>query len=201
MSYMFYYLSVTPSILARVREEHNNVLGSTLAATLANIQEKPQLLNALPLTQAVLKEVLRLHPIGFGLFTAANKGETLTHNGREYPMDNHMIVLATIAFQHSPRFFNNPLAFDPDRFMDAETNASPAWQPFLRGKRDCIGQQMALLEGRILAVVTLRWFDFENAYEDTAESLSGWGGKAYQVIKMTASPKDGMPMRVKLRES
>lgn len=84
--------------------------------------------------------------------------------------------------------------------MDAETNSSPAWQPFSKGPRNCIGQQMAMLEGKTATVLTLRWFDFGDAYGEQAESVERWGGPTYQIVTLTGRPKDAMPMRIKLRE-
>ncbi len=99
----------------------------------------------------------------------------------------------------STDFWSNPTEFDPDRFIDPETNASPAWQPFEKGPRGCIGQQLSLLEGRTVAVLVLRYFDFEAVFAKDAPSIPGWGGQVYQELRTTASPKSGMPMKASFR--
>jgi len=70
--------------------------------------------------------------------------------------------------------------------------------PFEKGKRDCVGQQMATLEVRVMAVLTVRYFDFEAVFADHGLSVPGWGGRAYQELNMSAKPKDGIPMRAYL---
>lgn len=74
-----------------------------------------------------------------------------------------------------------------------------AWMPFEKGPRNCIGQQMATLEVRVVAVLTLRFFDFEAVFKGHGLSVPGWGGRAYQELNMSAKPKDGIPMRAYLR--
>jgi cytochrome P450 len=112
-----------------------------------------------------------------------------------------MIGVLTPAMHRAPEFFTNPLEFDPDRWLGSGVDKSGAWQPFEKGPRNCIGQQLALLEVKLIAVLTLREFDFEAKFKENAPSIPGWGGKAYQELKLTAKPKDGIPMRVKLRRT
>jgi hypothetical protein len=52
-------------VLARVRKEHDKVFGQGFETTMKILKDEPHLLNQLPLTLAVFKEVLRLFPIGF----------------------------------------------------------------------------------------------------------------------------------------
>jgi len=199
MQYQFYYISINPSILTRIRAEHNSVFGPTLESTVSALHNEPVLLNKLPLTHAVFKECLRLHPIGFTIRKAV-PGATVVYKGRTYPLEKHKIAILSAAMQRDSNYFKDPSIFNPDRFLDAETNSSPAWMPFEKGPRNCIGQQLSLLEAKVISVLTVRWFDFEAVFKDHGLSIPGHGGRAYQVMKLTAKPKDGIPMRVKLRK-
>ena len=49
-------------------------------------------------------------------------------------------------------------------------------------------------------LLTLRFFDFEPRIDEMGPGIDGWGGRAYQELKLTAKPKDGIPMVVKMRE-
>ncbi|KAF8848019.1 cytochrome P450 [Acephala macrosclerotiorum] len=203
ITYMFYYLSINPSILARVRAEHDEVFGTSLETTIKTLTTNPALANNPPFTLAVLKECLRLHPVGFTVRQAA-PGATVTYNGRSYPMEGHMIAVLTSSMHRNPSLWppspSFPLdEFHPDRFLDSETNSSAAWQPFEKGPRNCIGQQLALLEVKVIAVLMVRWFDFEAKLKDHGLKVEGWGGRAYQELKLSAKPKDGIPMVAKLR--
>jgi cytochrome P450 len=113
-------------------------------------------------------------------------------------MENHMIAVLASAIQRSSNWWANPQEFDPDRFLSPETHSIAAWQAFEKGPRNCIGQQLAMLEAKVVLVVIARYFDFEASLKIDGPSVEGWGGRAYQELKTTASPKDGLPMRVKL---
>jgi len=102
------------------------------------------------------------------------------------------------AFHRNAATFPNPTLFNPDRFLDPAVNASTAWQPFERGPRNCIGQQLSLLETKVIMVLTARWFAFEAVFKDGTKSVEGWGGRAYQQLTLSAKPKDGLPVRVRL---
>ncbi|CZR60715.1 related to sterigmatocystin biosynthesis P450 monooxygenase STCS [Phialocephala subalpina] len=203
ITYMFYYLSINPSILSRVRAEHDQVFGADLESTIKTLTANPALVNHLPFTLAVLKETLRLHPVGFTVREAV-PGATITYKDRTYPMEGHMIAVLASSMHRDPALWPSldsmPLdEYHPDRFLDSETHSSAAWQPFEKGPRNCIGQQLALLEVKVIAVLMVRWFDFEAQFRDHGLKIEGWGGRAYQELKLSAKPKDGIPMVAKLR--
>lgn len=56
------------------------------------------------------------------------------------------------------------LEYKPERFLDGSSSKVPAgaYTPFLMGPRVCLGQQMALLEGKtMLAMMLLAGFSFK----------------------------------------
>ena len=174
------------------------MFGTTLESTLEALSAQPTLINNLPFTQAVLKEVLRLHPAGFTVREGV-PGSTIHFEGRDYPTAGHMISPLTIALHRDPAIWGSNYAdFEPDRFLDPKRHDNAAWQPFEKGPRNCIGQQLAMVEAKVIAVLVLRFFDFEAAFNDHGLSVPGYGGRAYQELKLTAKPKDGIPMRVKV---
>lgn len=130
---------------------------------------------------------------------------TVTFQGRTYPVDNHMIAVLPSSMGRDPTFWTSPdpsisvQDFYPDRWLSSQTSNLAAWQPFEKGPRNCIGQQLALVEAKVIMVLTLRWFDFQAMYHEGKKginSIEGWGGRAYQELHLTAKPKDGIPMRV-----
>lgn len=115
-----------------------------------------------------------------------------------------MIAILTAAMHRDPTVWADPDKFDPDRFLSPETHSMDSWQPFEKGPRNCIGQQMATIEVRVMAALTIRFFDFEVVYKDHGSklaSIENWGGRGYQVLKMSAKPKDGLPMKAYLRSN
>jgi cytochrome P450 len=95
--------------------------------------------------------------------------------------------------------WQNPTQFDPDRFLVPGQVDNDAFQPFAKGPRNCIGQQLAIIEAKVIIVLTLRFFDFHPAFRADSESIPDWGGKGHQIVRLTAKPKDGIPMTVKIR--
>ncbi|KAH8799811.1 cytochrome P450 [Xylogone sp. PMI_703] len=208
ITYTYHYLSMHPEILKRVRAEHDEVVGATLESTLQKLEADPHILNKLPLTLAVFREVLRLHSAGFTIRKGV-PGATVTFQGRTYPMDNHMIAILASSMARDPELWNSPdpsitvQDFYPDRWFSPKTYNLAAWQAFEKGPRNCIGQQLAIVEAKVIMLLTLRWFDFQAVFKEGGKGVTeikGWGGRAYQELKLTAKPKDGIPMRVKLVE-
>ncbi|KAI4194841.1 MAG: hypothetical protein LQ346_003602 [Caloplaca aetnensis] len=60
--YIVYILATQLEVLARVRAEHASVFGPDTSITASLIQANPPLLNRLPYTIAIIKEVMRLYP-------------------------------------------------------------------------------------------------------------------------------------------
>jgi cytochrome P450 len=113
-----------------------------------------------------------------------------------------------------PSLFPSPNEFIPQRFLPDKSTfgAIPknAYRPFEKGPRDCLGQELAMLESRIVLALTVRKFDFKEAYEELDRRLKRTpkefpilesnGGRAYQILRTTAKPKDGLPMWVSARK-
>lgn len=205
LSFAYSRLCQAPTILAKTRAEHDTVLGSDPTQALARLTENPNLLNQLPYTQAILKEILRLYPAA----ATARKGfpdTILTHpdTGKRYPTDGFLLWSASWLTHRHPDYWERPDEFLPERWLAKEGEPlhprKNAWRPFELGPRNCIGQELAQLELRAILAMTLRELDFEPVYEENAPQALG--ERAYQVMgigDITGHVKDGFPVRVKLR--
>lgn len=71
--------------------------------------------------------------------------------------------------------FPSPDEFIPERFLPAPDNfqevPKDAWRPFEKGPRNCIGQELALLEIKIIMALTLRKFNISAAYAELDAEL------------------------------
>jgi len=63
----------------------------------------------------------------------------------------------------SPRFWDRPEAFDPDRFLPERSASRPkfAYFPFGAGPRICIGAGVAMMEAPLILASILQRFDFD----------------------------------------
>jgi len=108
--------------------------------------------------KAVIDEGLRIYPpvpIGLG---RVSPGETV---------DNYYVPEGTVCFTHawaathSEENFHKPYEFIPERWIEPNADKKMASQPFSMGSRVCIGQNLALLEMRVLLSKLLWTFDME----------------------------------------
>lgn len=105
----------------------------------------------------VLAESLRLYPPSWVLTRRALDDCDI---GGTFVPAGAIIVVSQYLLHRDPRFFPEPLAFDPDRWDPACQRARPklAYFPFGAGPRSCIGQGLATMEGiLLLAAVAGRW--------------------------------------------
>jgi hypothetical protein len=84
------------------------------------------------------------------------------------PKGDHVMVSAVL-IHNDPRFFERPLEFDPDRFVDRKPDTY-TWIPFGGGTRRCPGAAFAHMEMDIVLRTLLREFDLQA----TAEPDERW---------------------------
>jgi cytochrome P450 len=103
----------------------------------------------MPYALQVMKESMRLYPPAFVMARSALRETSI---GGFHIHTDEIVLIAPWLFHRDPRLFEDPLRFDPDRFLPDREVALPrfAYMPFGGGKRICIGNQFALMEGQII---------------------------------------------------
>ena len=204
MCYIFYLLSTNQTVLKSVREEHTRVLGSDLTERIRKLKEEPYLLNQLPYSAAVLKETMRLYPVASSLRGGEPGYHVRDAEGRLFPTDGFLVWAVSQPLHRDKRYWPQPEAFLPDRWLvGPESPLYPikgAWRPFEYGPRNCIGQELAMMEMKIAMVLALQIFDVEVMYEEIDRRSPRKpnmvdGERAYQLT--LAGPSDGLPCKVK----
>lgn len=120
-------------------------------------------LRAMPRLEAVIKEVLRLHPPLILLMRVATKD--LDVLGFSLPAGTVIAVSPAVSgllAEHFPA----PGAFQPERYLGerAEDRLNPwTWVPFGAGRHGCIGAQFALMQLKAIFSVLLGGFELELA--------------------------------------
>ncbi|KAI0868948.1 cytochrome P450 71B25 [Hypoxylon argillaceum] len=211
--YAIHLLSLNPQCLQRAREEHDAVLGTGVirAETAARISQQPHLLNRLAYTSAVIREALRLYPpVSSTRESAADFTLLDEASGQMLETEGFMLWGVHQSIQRDPEHWPEPNRFIPDRWLVPAGHAlyprdKEAWRPFERGPRNCIGQELALLEVRVILAMVLRDFDFCDAYAEF-RARKGWSGptevqgdRAYQVLLGSSKPNNGYPCKVARR--
>ncbi|KAK9420700.1 putative Cytochrome P450 [Seiridium unicorne] len=208
MVYCCYMIWKHPTVLAKLRQEHDEVFGTNVAAAMDMIGESPALLNSLPYTTAVIKETTRLYPPASGLRDGCKDLVLVDRDGNRYPTEGCSVQLIHMSIHRNPDVWVRPHEFLPERFLvDAGHALYPpkgAWRVFEYGTRMCTGQAMVMKEIKAFMVLLAREFDIQECYDEIDEDrstldLSGvFGEKVYQVEAGAAHPRGNYPCRVSL---
>ncbi|KAL0939896.1 cytochrome p450 71b25 [Colletotrichum truncatum] len=176
ITYVLHILSKHPEVLAKVREEHNRVLGSDVSCAAQQLKRNPHLVNNVPYTMAVIKETLRLYPPtstlrngkpGFYLYDRDSTGSMT-----KYPTEGCIVFGNHHGLHHNPRYWKEPDTFLPERFLTDPSDPSglhplpDTWRPFEKGPRACMGSELAMVEIKAVIMLVAREFDFTPAYEE-----------------------------------
>lgn len=145
-------LSRHPEIRARVRAEVDAVLGGRVP-TAADLP-------ALPLTAAAFQEALRLYPPFWTISRRALEDDEVM--GWRIPAGATLMISPYVTHRN-PRFWSNPEAFDPTRFLgEAPARRTKyAYLPFGGGPRVCLGRQFALMEGTLYLAMLVQRYDLD----------------------------------------
>lgn len=212
--YCYLLLSRNPEVLAKVRAEHDQVFGSDFSVEQVNkvIASDPTLLNQIPYTLAVTKEVLRIFPPAASLRDGRPDFNPVGEDGHRYPTEGCHIWVLNLVMHRSPAVFVKPEEFIPERWLvgpeDPLYPKKASWRAFEWGPRNCIGQTLAQLELKVSLVMTVRMFDITPAYDEwdklhPKKGISAVdGNRAYQAEMGGggAHPVDGFPVRVTIRK-
>lgn len=166
----FHVCERRPDVLARLRAEHDEVLGPDVDRVEEVVLARPHLLNSLPYTTAVIKETLRLHPPALSM-RESPPGFMLHKPGYPaLPTNGFIIWDGMQVVQRNPEFWPRAHEFVPDRFLVPEGDPlhppKNGWRPFEQPPRSCIGQELAMLEIKLALVVAVRRFDIELAWDE-----------------------------------
>ena len=152
LSWALYLLSTRPDCVDRIRDEFDCVLG-----------EKPLGFSDVPkfgFTTQVINEALRLYPP----FWMVDRMALADDRAGDVDIPGGSTVVVFIyGTHHSPRYWESPESFDPERFNKAnEKLHTPfAHLPFGAGPRGCIGGNYAMLQMLMILSVLLRKYDFQ----------------------------------------
>jgi len=149
LTWTWYLLSAHPDAERRLHEELDSVLGGRVPM--------PDDLAALPYTRMVVEEALRLYPPAWAILRRATGEDQI---GPYRVPAGTSIFISPYAMHRHPAFWEDPDAFEPERFTPERAAGRPhfAYLPFGGGPRQCIGKTFALMEAQlVLATVAQRY--------------------------------------------
>jgi cytochrome P450 len=151
LAWTWYMLAQNPGVEARLQEELRTVLGG-------NLPQGADLMR-LPYLHAVVNEILRLYPPAY--IVARTSIEPCQIGGYDFPTGTTFLISQWV-MHRDPRYYEEPEAFRPERWLDGLADRLPAgaYFPFGDGPRRCIGQGFAMLEASLVIATLARRFRF-----------------------------------------
>jgi cytochrome P450 len=149
MAWTWYLLSQHPEVEKKFHEEVDRNLGG-----------RPPRMNdvmALPLTGRIFSEALRLYP---PLWAVGRRAMVECQIGSYTIPRGSVVIVSSFVTQRDPRWFPEPLRFDPERWHSAARSERPRFSyfPFSAGSRSCLGEAFASAEGVLcLATIGQTW--------------------------------------------
>ena len=177
LTWTSFLLAQHPEIADRLRNELDRVLSGRIP--------QPEDYPNLKYAEMVFSEVLRLYPPAWGI--ARTVIEPYEAFGAKFPR-NAIILTSQWITHRDPRWYSDPLKFDPERWTpDARaTRTKFAYFPFGAGPRQCIGESFAWMEGVLLLASIARNWKFSIVPETRVELLP----------LITLRPKHGMKLKI-----
>lgn len=156
LNWTWVMLSQHPDVAATLRAELVTVLGDRSPT----FDDLPQL----PVTNAIIKEVLRLYPPVWFFFREAPDG--LTIRGEDIPAGSTLAMFPYVIHRDS-RWYDAPDTFRPARWLEGLEQSLPkgAYFPFGLGPRTCIGNGFALMEGQLILATIAQQFRLQQLNE------------------------------------
>ncbi|XP_060906169.1 cytochrome P450 4B1 [Labrus mixtus] len=149
ISFILYSLACNPEHQKMCREEINQVLDGKDTMEWEDLSK-------IPYTTMCIKESLRLFPPVPGMSRKITKPMTF-FDGRTLPTGTQ-IGTSVFAIHRNATVWENPDVFDPLRFLpeNVKKRSPHAFVPFSAGSRNCIGQNFAMNEIKVVTALALK---------------------------------------------
>lgn len=170
LTWTWFLVSRHPEVAERLEAEVDALDGPPV------IDDLPRL----PFTERVVKESLRLYPPAYSFGREALEDDEIA--GWPVAAGTTLFVFPWV-LHRDPRFFPEPLRYDPDRWTDDFERSLPrlAYLPFGSGPRMCIGREFARMELVLIVAAIAQRFRLE------------WGGEPpVPMASITLRPTGGL---------
>ncbi|KAK5174015.1 uncharacterized protein LTR77_001095 [Saxophila tyrrhenica] len=167
MSLFFLAMVVNPEVQVKAREEIDRVVGSHKLPTFA---DRPRL----PYIDAVVKECLRWHPIApMGVPHVTTQDDVY----QDYLIPKGGLLIPNIwygrqfskLFTHDAQVYEDPMTFNPERFLSSPPPPDPQDFVFGFGRRICPGKLLAETSVWLTVAKSLAVFEISKGVENGVE--------------------------------
>ena len=163
------YLLKYGDIKARLQSDIDNIIPENRATRL---DDKAKL----PYVEAFIMEVLRCANIAPLAAPHAVTSDDVVFHGYKIPKDTPIIFNINLdSVLKDADIFENPLQFNPERFIDNDGNVfrPKEFIPFGIGRRNCLGEAVAKMELFLFMTAMIKQFDFVLPDDQSEPDLEG----------------------------
>ncbi|CAF0983725.1 unnamed protein product [Didymodactylos carnosus] len=153
-------------------------------------------LNELHIIEAVLQETLRLYPPAPFIVRQCIYEHSIGSGENQIRLPvGATVLLNTYALHRSAQYWRDPLSFDYKRWMRNVDGVKPklshpfCYLPFSAGNRNCIGQNFAMLEAKVILAMLVQRLHFEIVP----------GQKIVPILRITMKTKYGLQAKITRR--
>jgi cytochrome P450 len=178
LSWTLYLLAQHPNCQRRLQDEVRQVLGGA-PPTAADVPK-------LAYCERVLKESMRLYPPAYVIGRRPVEDLSI---GEHFVPRHTNVLMSQWVVHRDERWYERPLAFDPDRWTPDYMAELPkyAYFPFGGGPRVCIGNNFALFEATLVLAAIFQRFQLELVSSEPIPVLTA----------VTLRPARAMEMRIR----
>ncbi|XP_050374762.1 geraniol 8-hydroxylase-like [Argentina anserina] len=147
-----------PKTLSKAQEELDQMIGKEKPIDESDVAKLPYL-------QAIIKETLRLHPVG--TFLLPRKAETDVEIGDYIVPKGAQVLVNVWAIGRDPSIWDSPDSFMPERFLGLDSNQFDVMGknfeliPFGGGRRICPGLPLAMRMLHLMLGSLINCFDWK----------------------------------------
>ncbi|CAG9854206.1 unnamed protein product [Phyllotreta striolata] len=183
ISFTLHALANNPSVQQKTLEEQIEMFGDIKSAkpTYADLQDMKYL-------DMVIKESMRMYaPVP--LFVRKTT-EEFEWEGNVFPKDLTITIFPYL-IHRSEEYYEDPMKFIPERFLDVDGKHPYRFIPFSSGPRNCIGQKFAMAQLKSILSKIVRNFELLPANPNPELKI------APEIILVS---KNGVPVRIRKRD-
>ena len=151
LTFAMHFLLKYPELQDKVRDEINEVVGSSDEITFEHIQEMKYL------EKFILETLRKAHPFGSIFERVCTKDYLIP--GTNYVIRKGEVLSFSLLYERMKLkndSFNNPLEFDPENFNPSNNPDTFSALAFGQGPRNCVGKRYAMLTMKLALAHILR---------------------------------------------
>lgn len=168
LSWFIHYMSKNPRVQQKIKAELMDAYDDKRPLSLGRLE-------SLPYLDAVINEILRLSPPFDATFRTLTVDDRLPESGAQLYKGDQVCISFPNLSKDPKNWSIDPELFYPERFFEEDKSHHPyAFIPFGGGHRQCMGQDLARFELKVIMARLMQYVTFGDGgpLVNTAEQMT-----------------------------